>query len=56
MNKRRAREIIESHGVIEVLHYGRSVWIEEVQDHTARVRYLDNDRMQIVSLKDLIES
>ena len=56
MNRRRAQEIIESHGVIEVLHQKRPVWIEEVYDSTARIKYLDNEKSKMVRLDDLIET
>lgn len=56
MNNNQAMRIIKSHGVIEVLHQGRPVWIEEVQDYEARIKYLDSGQEQMVRLEDLQES
>ena len=41
MDNKRAREIINSLGVIEVLYQGRPIWIEDIDGSLAQVRYLD---------------
>lgn len=44
----RAREIMESKGVIEVLYQGHPVWIEQIEQDSAQVRLLDNEeRLQV---------
>lgn len=45
MNMRRAKEIYDSTGVIDVMYRGVPVWIEELHedDHTANVRGLESD-------------
>lgn len=53
---KRAQEIMESHGVIEVHYQGQSVWLEELMEDTAMISFLDNsDRKMQVQLGDLIE-
>jgi len=52
----RAREIMESKGVIEVLYQGHPVWIEQIQQDTAQVRLLDNDHRLSVPINMLAES
>lgn len=37
MNKKRAEEILHAPERINVFHYGKSVWIEGVNDTTANV-------------------
>lgn len=41
MDNKRAREIVNSLGVIEVLYQDRPVWIEDVDGSLAQIRYLD---------------
>ena len=43
MDTKRAREIINSLGVIEVLYQDRPVWIEDIDGSLAQVRYLDTE-------------
>ncbi|MGE5396862.1 MAG: small, acid-soluble spore protein, H family, partial [Chitinophagales bacterium] len=42
MTPERAKEIMESLGVIDVLHNGTSVWIQRVDQDRAEVQYLNN--------------
>lgn len=55
MDPERAQEIINSLGVIEVLHIDTPVWIERADDHWAEVVYLDSDERAEVPLNELIE-
>jgi len=52
----RAREIMESKGVIEVLYQGHPVWIEQIEQDTAKVRFLDNNHHLNVPINMLAES
>ncbi|NLU48464.1 MAG: H-type small acid-soluble spore protein [Syntrophomonadaceae bacterium] len=52
----RAREIMESKGVIEVFYQGHPVWIEQIEQDTARIRMLDNNQQLNVPIKMLAES
>lgn len=49
MNSEHAKNILESHGVIEVKYHNSPVWIEQVKDdEMAEVTRLDtNERMEI---------
>lgn len=55
MNNKRAREIINSLGVIEVLYQGNPVWIEDIDGSLAQVRYLDSRDSFEVPIGDLEE-
>jgi H-type small acid-soluble spore protein len=52
----KAQEIFDSLGVIEVLHHGAPVWIEEVANDLATVKYLDTHERIRVPVADLIEA
>jgi small acid-soluble spore protein H (minor) len=52
----RAREIMESKGVIEVLYQGHSVWIEQLEQDSAHIRRLDDDRHLNVPINMLAET
>lgn len=52
----RAREIMESKGVIEVFYQGHPVWIEQIEQYTARIRMLDNNQQLNVPINMLAES
>lgn len=56
MDNQRAREIINSLGVIEVLYQGRPVWIEDLDGSLAKVRYLDARDSFEAPIGDLQES
>jgi len=55
MDNQRAREIIHSLGVIEVLHQGSPVWIEGLDDNMAEVKYLDSEKRTMVPVTELAE-
>lgn len=55
MNNERARQIVESLGVIEVLYNGSPVWIENIKENTAEVSYIDTKNKAEVQVDKLIE-
>lgn len=55
MDNKRARQIVESLGVIEVLYNGSPVWIENIKDNTAEVSYIDTKNKAEVQVEKLIE-
>ncbi len=55
MDANRADEIINSHGVINVLYNGYPIWIEQVMGKTAMVQDLANQRRFEVDVHDLVE-
>lgn len=56
MRMDRAKEIVESTGVIDVHYQGRPVWIEGLEDGKAVVSFLhDRDRHLVVPVADLVE-
>ncbi|NLK52386.1 MAG: H-type small acid-soluble spore protein [Syntrophomonadaceae bacterium] len=55
MDSHRAQEIIDSLGVIEVRHQGASVWIEQVDNNEAEIRYLHSGRQTRVPVQELTE-
>jgi small acid-soluble spore protein H (minor) len=53
---RRAKEIVESHGVIDVLHQNSPVWIEDINDgNLVQVSYLDTKERTSVPVSELQE-
>ena len=56
MDGRRAAEIMESHGIIDVRYKGHPVWMEGIKGDVAQVSYIQNGRMIDVPLHDLDES
>lgn len=56
MDNKRAREIINSLGVIEVLYQSRPIWIEDIDGSLAQVRYLDAEDSFEVPVGELKES
>ncbi|HQA50197.1 MAG TPA: H-type small acid-soluble spore protein [Syntrophomonadaceae bacterium] len=52
----RAREIMESKGVIEVLYQGHPVWIEQIEQDSAHIRLLDNSHRLSVPINMLTET
>lgn len=52
----RAREIMESKGVIEVLYQGHPVWIEQIDQDSAQVRLLDSNQQLNVPINMLAET
>lgn len=55
MDEKRANAIINSLGVIEVTHQGKSVWIEQVENDFAQVHYLDSRERSRVPVRELVE-
>lgn len=55
VDTRRAQEIVESLGVIEVLHKSAPVWIEQLDGQQADVRYLETNRRAQVPVIELVE-
>lgn len=52
----KAKQILESHGVIEVLHDGSPVWIENIIDgDKALVSYIDTKKRIELPLEELVE-
>lgn len=55
MDTKRAQEIMDSLGVIEVLLRGRPVWIEDLEGSLAQVRFLDDTHSFKVPVGELQE-
>jgi H-type small acid-soluble spore protein len=55
MDAKRAREIFESYGVIDVLHNNQSVWIESLNGNEAKVTYIESDKTVDVPISQLVE-
>jgi H-type small acid-soluble spore protein len=56
METKRAKEFMESHGVIEVSYANDPVWIEQVKDQGyAEVTILDSQKRMDVPVADLVE-
>ena len=55
MDSKRAIQIMESHGVIEVTHQGSPVWLESVKGHLAEVTYIKTGKSADVPLNELVE-
>ena len=55
MNNERAKQIVESLGVIEVLYNGSPVWIDNINGDTADVSYIGTNNKAEVDIKSLIE-
>jgi len=56
MDNKRAREIINSLGVIEVLYQSRPVWVEDIDGSLVQVRYLDAEDSFEVPVGEMEES
>lgn len=57
LDEHRAKEIVNSKGVIEVLYQGSAVWIDQVKDNNmALVHYISNNKKDEVPVYKLIES
>ncbi|NLU49181.1 MAG: small, acid-soluble spore protein, H family [Syntrophomonadaceae bacterium] len=56
MQTERAREIVDSLGVIEVLHQGSPIWIEQLDGEFAEIRYLETGRRTRVPVHELVEN
>lgn len=55
MRLNRAREIFNSLGIIEVLHQDSPIWIEQIKDEVAEIRYLDTEKRRQVPVAELRE-
>ncbi len=55
MNNQRAKEILDSKGIIEVRYQQSPVWIQEIQGDMAEVEYLDSLDRTLVPVADLVE-
>jgi len=55
LDEKRVREIMESHGVIDVFYEGIPVWIEALNGSEAKVRYLNREQHFLVSAGELQE-
>ncbi len=55
MDPEKAQQIVESLGVIEVLHNGSPVWIENLDGDRAEVRYLETGEIMQVPVSELVE-
>ena len=55
MRLNRAQEIFHSLGVIEVLHQDSPIWIEQIKDEIAEIRYLDTEERVLVPVGELRE-
>lgn len=51
----RAIQIMESHGVIEVLYNGAPVWLEGINGENADVSYIDTKKRAEVPVGQLFE-
>lgn len=58
MDIKKACEIVESLGVVDVNYKGTSVWIESVNEQTneAKVKDLESERVFVVNVSELKES
>jgi H-type small acid-soluble spore protein len=57
VDSKRAKQIIESHGVIAVNYHNSPVWIEQIKDQDkAEVTTLDTNQRMEVPMEQLIES
>ena len=55
MDKQRARSIMQSAGIIGVMHNGSPVWLENLKGDMAEVSYINTDRRAEVPLNELVE-
>lgn len=56
MNSKRVKEIMESHGVINVSYNGMPVWIESVRGDISEVTLIDMNRRVEVPTSALTEA
>lgn len=56
LDQNRAKEIMGSQGVIEVLYQGSEVWIDQLKENdTAMVHYISNNKKEEVPVYKLVE-
>ncbi|TYQ15908.1 UNVERIFIED_CONTAM: small acid-soluble spore protein H (minor) [Acetivibrio alkalicellulosi] len=56
MDTIRAKQILKSDGVIEVLYEGAPIWIENVIDNKADISVINTNEKKNVSVNMLIEA
>ncbi len=56
MDNRRAEEIMQSHGVINVNYNGMPVWLEGIRGDLAEVTFIGLDRRMDIPVKELNEA
>lgn len=56
MDNKRAEEIMQSHGVINVNYNGMPVWLEGIRGDMAEVTFIGLDRRMDIPVKELNES
>lgn len=56
MDKVRAQEILDSLGVIQVVHQQSPVWINSIEGEVVLIEYLDNSVKARVPVNELNES
>jgi small acid-soluble spore protein H (minor) len=55
MDIERAKQVMESKGVIDVRYNGIPVWIESIRSDNAEVKFLDTDKRMDVPVDKLVE-
>ncbi len=55
MNTKRAKEILDSNDMIQVLHDGASVWLEKVEGDYAKVKNLSTNIEEKIPVNELHE-
>ncbi len=56
MDVKRAHDIFNSLGVIEVLYQGEPIWIEDIYGDQAKIELLHQRKRTEVPVQDLMES
>jgi H-type small acid-soluble spore protein len=56
MDNRRAEEIMQSHGVIDVNYNGMPVWLEGIRGDMAKVTFIGLDTGTDIPVKELNET
>lgn len=57
LDEKKAKEIMSSTGVIEVLYEGAVVWIDVIKDNgKALVHYISNNKKAEVPISELVET
>ncbi len=55
MNYKRASEIVSHREICDVYYEKKPVWIQEIQNNTAKIGFLDGSIEQNVKIEDLYE-
>ena len=57
LDDKRAKEIMVSTGIIEVLYQGSAVWIEKLKENnTAIIHHISNNKKEEVQIDSLVEN